>query len=420
MFKSKMEEDKNICIYCHSHLQAFPKGLSLSQSQMALLTHPKRTITFRISVRMDDGTVEVFNAYRVQYDSSLGPTKGGLRYHPCVDLEDVKTLAFLMALKCSLLHVPFGGAKGGVEVDPSKLSQGELERLTRGFVREIHPFIGPNKDIPAPDINTNEQVMAWFFDEYSKITGAHIPNVVTGKPLILGGSKVRDIATSLGGTYVLDSYIKNRGLKKDGLKVAVQGFGNVGGNIAIILAEAGYNVVAVSNEKMALYNEKGFSQSWLRDSYKSQTLKGNKNSFKVITNEELLTLDVDILIPAAIADQINLDNASKIKAKTILEMANAPVTTEADDILKKNKVEIIPDILANAGGVVVSYYEWAQNSSGDYWSTDSIKKKLEVSMSNTFNAVDKVAKEKGVSLRVAAYYKAINHIMEAQKLRGVI
>ena len=416
-----MKEDKNICYECSLYLDKMCESMSLSRSDEFLLKHPKRVITFTIPVCMDSGETRFFNAYRVQYNNTLGPTKGGIRFHPEVDLEEVKTLAFLMALKCSAAKLPFGGAKGGVEVDPKELSNNELQRLSRGFIREAHTFLGPMIDVPAPDVNTNEQVMAWMVDEYAKIKGKYIPGVITGKPLHLGGSAGRTVATALGGAYVLRRYINKRFADKDSskIKIAVQGFGNVGSHIARILHEWGYSIVAISNSKHALYHEDGID---MHDVYKKQ--EGGRgmpeiNGSNIISNEELLSVECDILIPAALSNQINRDNMDQVKASVILEMANAPIAPDADKFLEERGVVVIPDIVANSGGVIVSYFEWLQNSSNEYWVEKKVFKHLERKIVDTLDAVMAVADDKNMSLRSAAYYHAISRILEVERLRGV-
>ncbi len=413
------KDDANICIDCDVRLADIESTGDFSNAELKLLEKPQRVFTFTIPVRMDSGSVQIFNAYRVQYNDALGPTKGGIRYHQHVNLEEVKTLSFLMALKTSLLQIPFGGAKGGVEVDPSKLSTGELERLTRGFVRGAHKFIGSRTDIPAPDINTNAQVMAWFADEYAKIVGHFVPGVVTGKPLELGGSEGRDEATALGGAYVLEHHRKNSSNKKpEELTVAIQGFGNVGGHIARILSEWGYKVVAISDAYCALHNKDGLDVSSLQEWKKVNTKCDGFYGGEKINGEDLLTLDVDILIPAALANQITKNNAADMRASVILEMANAPITKEADEILDQKGITVLPDILSNAGGVVVSYFEWTQNASNDYWSKDKVNKKLKTKMLKACNKVAKKVKDTGKTARVASYELAIGRILKAEKLRG--
>jgi len=411
-----IDNDKNICIDCHGRLGALRTEMQLTDAEFKLLNRPQRSFSFAIPVRMDSGDVQTFNAYRVQYNDALGPTKGGFRYHHEVDLEEVKTLSFLMALKTSLVGVPFGGAKGGIEVDPAKLSEGELGRLTRGFVRASRAFIGPMTDIPAPDVGTNAQIMAWFVDEYSKLTGAWTPGVVTGKPLELGGSEGRELATALGAAFILKAQLGEHNAAET--TVAVQGMGNAGGNIATILDNWGYKVVAMSDANCGLYDEAGLDVAEVRK-YKSteSRCEGYNHNTKAITNTELLELDVDVLIPAAINDVITADNAKDIKAKLILEVANAPITQEADTVLEQAGVTVVPDILVNAGGVVVSYFEWVQNSSNEYWPEKVVNKKLEKVMLKALAAL-RAAKQDDESLRTAAYKLAIKKILKAEELRG--
>ena len=394
--------------------------LSLSQSEIDILTIPKRSFTFSYPVIMDDGATKIFTGYRIQFNNARGPTKGGIRFHPKVDLEEIKTLAFLMTLKCAVVGLPFGGAKGGVVVDPKKLSQGELERVSRGYIDELYRFIGPNTDIPAPDVNTNSQIMAWMLDEYEKIAGVHAPGVITGKPLELGGSLVRNISTSLGGVFVLREATRELKLKPSSTKVAVQGFGNAGMNIARILHEDGFKIIAISDSKSGLLDEKGMDiKKAIEYKDKSGSLKGFKGA-KEISNEDLLELGCDVLIPAALEDQITKNNANAIKAKIILEVANSPITAEADKILEKKGIIVIPDILANAGGVAVSYLEWAQNSMNYYWTREEITKKLEETMVKSTIEVKNASKEFKCSMRDAAYILSVKKVLAAEKLRGVL
>jgi len=412
-------EDKNICLNCGSWLDKLKDKIPLSEGELTLLKKPKRVLTFNIPVKMDSGEVCYFDGYRVQYNDALGPSKGGIRFHHEVHLEEVKMLAFLMALKCSLLGLPFGGAKGGVCVEPSKISKGELERLSRGFIKATHNFIGPDIDIPAPDVNTDEQIMAWMVDEYSQIKGRFIPAVITGKPVELGGSLGRSVATALGGAFLLKRTVELENLKPEQTKVAIQGFGNVGGNMAKILHSWGYKIVAVSNAQGGIFNEQGLDIVKLMNEQKNNCLSlPIRDGSCSISNQELLKLNSDILIPAAISHQITKENANNIKAKIILEMANAPVTMEAEEILFKKNIKVIPDILANAGGVVVSYFEWLQNSSNDYWTEKKVFRKLEEKMNEAVNKVWQLSDEKNYDLRTASQILAIQRIIQAEKLRG--
>jgi len=402
-------EDKNICLNCRGYLEKLQNKIPLTVAEFNLLKKPKRVFSFSFPVKMDSGGIHYFDGYRVQYNDALGPAKGGVRFHHETNLEEVKMLAFLMALKCSLLSLPFGGAKGGVCCDPSKMSAGEIERLSRGFIREIHNFIGPNIDIPAPDVGTNEQTMAWMVDEYSKIKGKFTPAVITGKPVELGGSLGRAVATALGGAFLLKRITELKNLKPEKTKVAIQGFGNVGGNMARILSEWGYKVIAVSDAGGGVFCDEGL------DIKPDITAIGDCAK---ISNQQLLETECDVLIPAAISHQITKENASNIKAKIILEMANAPLTIEAEEILSQKGTLIIPDILANAGGVVVSYFEWLQNSSNDYWTEKKVFEKLEEKMDLAFNNVWDFSRKENCDLRAASQIIAIKKILAAEKLRG--
>ena len=412
-------EDKNICLNCRSWLDKLKDKIPLSEGELTLLKKPKRVLTFNIPVKMDSGEICYFDGYRVQYNDALGPSKGGIRFHHEVHLEEVKMLAFLMALKCSLLGLPFGGAKGGVCVEPSKISKGELERLSRGFIKATHNFIGPDIDIPAPDVNTDEQIMAWMVDEYSQIKGKFTPAVITGKPVELGGSLGRNVATALGGAFLLKRTAELENLKPEQTKVAIQGFGNVGGNMAKILHSWGYKIIAVSNAQGGVFDEHGLDVAKITEKYNDTcSLLPIIEGSRAISNQELLELNCDILIPAAISHQITKENANNIKAKIILEMANAPVTLEAEEILFEKNIKVIPDILANAGGVVVSYFEWLQNSSNDYWTEKKVFRKLEEKMNEAFDRVWRLSNEKNYDLRTASQILAIQRIVQAEKLRG--
>jgi len=415
-----MKTDKNICIGCSTRLSALLGGMNFAESELEILQRPKRVFTFTVPLVCDSGEIKIFNGYRVQYNDALGPTKGGLRFHPDVHLEEVKNLAFLMALKSALVEIPFGGAKGGIEVDVKELSQGEIERLSRSFIREVHTFIGEDIDIPAPDVNTDEKIMGYMVDEYAKIKGKWVPGVVTGKPLVLGGSQGRTEATALGGYYVLDKYLETIGKETKDISVVIQGFGNVGSNIAKILYNNGVKIIAVSDASGAIYDKKGLD---MKEIFSLQTESGILPVFKEatrITNKEMLELDCDVLIPAALSHQITEDNAPKIKAKIILEMANEPVSPNADVILCKKNITVIPDILANAGGVIVSYFEWVQNTSNNYWSKEKVYKELEVRIIKALSLLlERYEKMEGdQDLRCAAYSLALERILKAEKFRG--
>lgn len=419
-------EKHNVCINCYNMLSKVSAKLELSsklkltESEIEILTMPRRSFTFSFPVIMDDSSTKIFTGYRIQFNNARGPTKGGIRFHHEVDLEEVKTLAFLMTLKCAVVNIPFGGAKGGVVVDTKKLSKGELERLSRAYIREVYKFIGPDTDIPAPDVNTTPQIMAWMLDEYEEIIGKHAPGVITGKPVEIGGSLVRDISTSLGGVFVLKEVMKETTVKPENTKVAVQGFGNAGMNIAKILYGKKYKIIAVSDSKNGICNETGLDIEKVIEHKNSKgSLKGFSGS-KEITNEGLLELECDVLIPAALGSQITEKNAANIKAKIILELANGPITPEADKILESKSINVIPDILANAGGVAVSYFEWVQNSMNYYWTREEVTKKLEECMVSSAREVLKACKEFKCSMRDSAYILAVNRVLAAERLRGVL
>lgn len=385
---------------------------------LSLLSLPQRIIDVNVPVRMDDGSLKIFHGYRVQYNNWRGPYKGGIRFHPQVDEGEVKALAFWMMIKCAVVDIPFGGAKGGVVVDPKKLSERELERLSRGYVRAIADCLGPQLDVPAPDVNTNSKIMGWMLDEYMK--GKHdekLRATFTGKAIADGGSEGREEATGLGGVYVLQTVLKKLGAQ---LKtVAVQGFGNVGYNVTKFLVKKGFKVIAVSDSKGGIHVPDGVNPELTLDCKKKNGyLAGCYCSGSVcdlskgrpISQEALLELPVDILVPAALENVITKDNASKIKAKIILEMANGPTTPEADEILEKRSVVVIPDVLANSGGVLVSSFEWEQNMKGKYWTKDQVNEKLKNKMQQATNNVLETSHEKNVPLRTAAFQLAVERL----------
>jgi glutamate dehydrogenase (NAD(P)+) len=397
------------------------KVMQLDPNIQRFLEGPQRTIIVEFPVLMDDGRVEMFVGYRCQHSTALGPAKGGIRYHPNVTLDEVQTLAFWMTWKCSLLNLPYGGGKGGVKVDPSKLSKSELERLSRRFFFEISQFVGPQKDIPAPDVNTNPQVMAWYLDTYSMHVGYTALGVVTGKPVELGGSVGRNEATGRGVAVVAAEACKLLGKDISKAKVAVQGFGNVGSFSAKILQEEfGAKIVAVSDVSAAYYDPNGININDLiayRDSNKG-LIEGYPKAQR-IKHEELFELDVEILVPAALENSITEENADKIKAKLIVEGANGPVTPGADKILHSKGVTIIPDILANAGGVTVSYFEWVQDLQSFFWDLDDVRNKLAKMMRAAFAEVAKTKEKYNTDFRTAAYIVAIDRVAKAVKLRGI-
>jgi glutamate dehydrogenase/leucine dehydrogenase len=400
------------------HLDRVAKLLKLTDPEAELLKQPKRVLDFTFPVKMDSGRVRHFHGYRVQYNDARGPMKGGVRYHPAASLDEVKALAFGMALKCAVADIPFGGAKGGVTVDPQQLSRDEQEALTRSYARELTPLIGPDIDVPAPDVNTNSQVMAWLLDEYERVTGRHEPAVVTGKPLELGGSKGREYATSLGLSIILREASKQLRLKPGTAKVAIQGFGNVGGWLARLLDQQKWKVVAVSESKGGIHDPRGLDiQAVWEHRERTGSIQGFRGA-KRITNSELLELEADILIPAAIENQITAENAGNIQAKAVIEGANGPTTFEADDILQRRGILVVPDILANAGGVTVSYFEWVQNRLGLTWSEAEVNQKLDTAMTAAWNTVSEKQKQLKSDMRTAAYALAADRILKAEKLRG--
>ena len=385
----------------------------LSEKELGILKSPRRVHTAELEV-----WGKKYPAYRVQYNDARGPTKGGIRYHPEVNLGEVQSLAFWMSLKTAVADIPFGGGKGGITVNPKELSEKEIELLSRAFVRAFHKHIGPKKDIPAPDVYTTPQIMAWMMDEYEKIIGEKSPGVITGKPLELGGSKVRDIATALGGVYVLEEAMKKIGLTEK--TVAIQGFGNAGMNAAKILAKLGYRIVAVSDSKGAIYNKDGL---FVEDVIKAKKKKGTVTEYPKgdkISNEDLLSVECSVLVPAALSGVLTKENAKDVKAKIVLELANGPTTPDADEILHLNKVLVIPDILANAGGVTVSYFEWVQNNYGYYWDSETVKERLKDKLVTAFNKIWCDHESNKHDFRTNTYILAVKKIIDAEKLRGSV
>ncbi|MFH1088559.1 MAG: Glu/Leu/Phe/Val dehydrogenase [Patescibacteria group bacterium] len=428
--------------YLEGLLQA-AKILQLTETELAVFRDPDRIFTTELSLRRDSGAEIKLPAIRIQHNSACGPYKGGIRFHPGVDVEEVNSLATLMTLKCAVVGIPFGGSKGGVKVDPKQLSNKELERLTRAYTQWLFPYFGSNLDIPAPDVNTNEQTMAWIMDEYQHLQGAVVPGCVTGKPPELFGSAGRDIATSLGGKIVLDEIICHPGLVQDRIldsgvapeapqnddqawndekeqipyRVAIQGMGNVGGGLAKLLAEdPRYLLVAISDSVTGIYNPNGLN--WL-DVAQYKKTNGNLAGFPAqnISNAELLELPVDILAPSALGDQITADNAKRVQAKLIMELANHPISAEADQILQQKQIKVIPDVLANAGGVTVSYFEWVQNRSGWYWDETEVKNKLQKIMFTATKNVLETAQTHQTDWRTAAYIVALQRVFTAMRLR---
>ncbi len=412
---------ETVCQTCQVELDRIAEAAMLTEQDLELLRQPRRRINANVPVRMDDGSVEVFPSFRVQYNDARGPMKGGIRFHPDVDEDEVDELAFLMTLKCAVVDIPFGGAKGGVQVDPDDLSTGELERLSRAYISEFKDDIGPQTDIPAPDVNTDGQVMAWMRDEYEQVVGKQTPGVITGKPPGLGGSKGRTTATSLGGAEVLDAFLETVDVGGDSPTVAVQGFGNVGSHLARFLHERGYDVVAVSNVDGGLHDASGLAVPALFEEH-ANTGDLVAAGATEIPNEELLALDVDVLVPAAIEDQITEENMTEIRADAVLEMANGPTTPTADEYLSAQGIPVVPDILANAGGVTVSYFEWVQNTTNEYWTVDRVQEKLRAQMATAFEAVAQVKAEGGETRtwREAAYTRAVEAVLQAETYRSNI
>jgi len=401
--------------------------VSLSNDVIERLRYPKASLVVSIPVRMDNGSLRIFQGYRVRYDDSRGPTKGGIRFHPGVNLDEVQSLAFWMTFKCAVLNLPFGGAKGGVTVNPKELSKLELERLSRGYVDAIADFIGPDIDIPAPDVYTNPMIMGWMMDQYSIIHRRIVPAVVTGKPVGMGGSLGRETATAMGAFFVIRAALDKLEQPLESTTVAIQGFGNAGAILAELMSKAGYRIVAVSDSQGGVYAQKGLDIPSIRrfkDSTRNIKAVYCENTIcnivehEVITNQQLLELDVDVLIPAALENQITAANAPNIKAKYIFEVANGPITSAADQILDAKGIHVFPDILVNAGGVTVSYYEWVQNRSGFYWTLEEVNHRLEMSMAEETEKIWAIARELSISLRTAAYVHALKRLGEAIQAKG--
>ena len=393
--------------------------LGLSQPLRAILRKPKRELIVNFPVRMDNGDVEMFTGYRVQHNINRGPAKGGIRFSPEVSLDEVRALAMWMTWKCAVVSIPFGGAKGGVICDPHKLSSAELERLSRRYATEISILIGPNSDIPAPDMNTNPQIMAWIMDTYSMHSGYSVPAVITGKPLAIGGSEGRLEATARGVQVVTREAMLKLGMQPDACSVVIQGFGNVGSISARLLHELGCKVVGLSDINGGIYNPNGINvHRALRYSNEHGSLEGLPDT-EAVTNAELLELPCDVLIPAALENQLTGRNASRVKARLIVEAANGPTTPDADHIFTDRGITVVPDIMANAGGVTVSYFEWVQDLQRFFWAEDEINHRLESIMTRAFHAVQRKAEEQETNLRVGAYLLAVARVAEATEIRGV-
>ncbi|AFY86969.1 MAG: Glutamate dehydrogenase [Chroococcidiopsis cubana SAG 39.79] len=412
----------HICPYDQacSYLEQAAKELRLDQNLLVMLSHPRKVITVSIPVKLDSGEVRVLAGHRVQHCDILGPYKGGTRYHPAVTLREVSALAMLMTWKCALLGIPYGGAKGGIAIDPSRYSVGELERITRRYTSELIKDIGPSVDIPAPDMGTSAREMAWMMDTYSVNVGHAVPGIVTGKPISVGGSRGREMATGRGTMIAVREALAERGKSLAGSRIAIQGFGNVGGAAALLLHQAGAKVIAVSTGAGGVYAENGLDVPALKSfaAQNHRSLKGFPNAMP-ISNAQLLTLPCDVLIPAALENQITEDNANQIQAAIVAEAANGPTTLEADRILEARGITVLPDILANAGGVVVSYLEWVQGLSYVFWDEERVNRELEHLMVQAYQQVSQKSRQREISLRGAAYMLGVGRVAQALSDRGL-
>jgi len=413
-----LAEELNPFKIAQEQLDMAAKLLKLDPAVHSLLREPKRVLEVTFPVRMDNGQVKIFKGFRVQYNDARGPCKGGIRFHPQETIDTVKALAAWMTWKTACVNIPLGGGKGGVICNPKEMSRGELERLSRAYIDAIGMIIGPELDIPAPDVYTDPQIMAWMVDEFAKIRGHNTPGVITGKPIALGGSQGRGDATARGAAYTIREASKRLNIPLKGASVAIQGYGNAGSNAAIILHEMGARIIAVSDSKGGILNEKGLdANAVLQHKQKTGSVVGFAGA-KAITNDSLLEEQCDILVPAALENVITAKNASRIRAKIVAEAANGPTTPEADEILFKNKIFHIPDFLCNAGGVTVSYFEWVQNTYGLYWPVDEVHDRLDKIMTKAFNDVYDMHVKQNVNMRMSAYMLSVQRVAEAMKLRG--
>jgi glutamate dehydrogenase (NAD(P)+) len=393
--------------------------MGLAPGVHEILRAPKRSLLVSVPFRLDDGSTRVCQGYRVHHNVTRGPAKGGLRYHPSVDLDEVKALAMWMTWKCAVAQIPFGGAKGGVAVDPKALSRSELERMTRRYASEIIPFIGPERDIPAPDMNTNEEVMSWIMDTYSMNHGYSVPGVVTGKPVAIGGSRGRAGATSRGVMYMIFSTLKSLGIGIEEVSVAIQGYGKVGGFAAQLLHDAGCRVVAVSDVDGGVYRERGLDPEAINRHKKGGGSVSGFPGAEPVTNEELLEIDCDVLVPAAVEGVISVKNADKVRARVVCEAANGPITFEGDKVLTERGIFVVPDILANSGGVTVSYFEWVQDIQAYFWSEEDVNDRLRQIMERAFVEVYQMSEDKGLTMRQAAHWIGVSRVAEAHLTRGL-
>ncbi|WP_420489035.1 Glu/Leu/Phe/Val family dehydrogenase [Neobacillus vireti] len=416
---NKETETLNLLTSTQVVIQDVLKRLGLPQGVFEILKEPLRMLDVRIPVRMDDGSVKVFSGFRAQHNDSVGPTIGGIRFHPKTNSDEVKALAMWMSMKCGIADIPFGGGKGGIICNPRALSFGELERLSRGYVRAISQIVGPTKDVPAPDMYTNSQIMGWMMDEYSRLRKFDSPGFITGKPLVLGGSEGREEAGALGAAICIEEAAKIKGLPLKGARVVIQGFGNAGSFIAKFMQQSGAIVVGISDVYGALYNPDGLNIDYLlsrRDSFGTVTSMFDGT----ITNEELLEQECDILVPAAVSNQITALNAQNIRAKIVVEAANGPTTIEGTRILSERGILLVPDVLAGSGGVTVSYFEWVQNKQGYYWNEEEVKNKLRKKMTSAFQQVYEISQYTNVNMRIAAYMVGVKKLIEASQFRGWI
>ncbi|MHB8432643.1 MAG: Glu/Leu/Phe/Val family dehydrogenase [Candidatus Tyrphobacter sp.] len=417
--RSAVQAQQNVWEMAQQQLDEVAQLIGLSEGIHLFLRQPKRVLEVSVPVHMDDKRIRVFTGYRVQHNMARGPAKGGIRFHPDVTLDEVKALAMWMTWKCALVNIPFGGAKGGVICDPKAMSMQELEHLTRRFTTEISIIIGPEKDIPAPDVYTTPQIMAWIMDTYSMQKGYSIPGVVTGKPIAIGGSLGRDKATARGCLYVVDEAMQERKLPIEGARVAIQGFGNAGMHAATLMGERGYRIVAVSDSRGGVANPKGLD---VRGLVAHKTETGSVVGFgggDAISNKDVLECDCEVLVPAALEKVITAQNAPKIRAKIVAEAANGPTLPEADAILHDRGIMVLPDILANAGGVTVSYFEWVQDLQENFWEEDEINARLKQKMTRAFRETQEQAERHGVDMRTGAYAVAVERVAEATRLRGL-
>jgi len=413
-----MSENLNVFEIAQQEIKDACDKLNCKPAVYEILKQPMRVLEVAIPVKMDDGSIKVFKGFRSQHNNALGPAKGGLRFHPSVTAGEAKALSMWMTFKCAVVGLPYGGGKGGVACNPKDLSARELERLSRGFIRAIVSIIGPEKDIPAPDVYTNPQVMGWMMDEFSSIRGYNNFGVITGKPLVLGGSKGRNQATAKGCCIIIAEAAAKLGINIKGARVAIQGFGNAGSNAATILYEMGAKIIAVNDSKSGIYNPNGFDPHEVALHKAESGSVGSFPGTDDISNKELFSLECDILIPAAMENQITEENAANVRAKIVAEAANGPTTPEANNILHDNNILVLPDILASAGGVTVSYFEWVQNLQNFYWTEEEVNQRLEQKMTAAFATVYRISQEYSVDMRSAAYMAGVKLLAEAMEIRG--